>query len=81
MVAKRNPQEGLTYEEKVAIARANLARHTAEAEERRKQFIAEHGDPREAMAKFVRETFGPDGLLPSLNEWRKERGKPPIDQL
>ena len=80
MVAKQNPQSELTYEEQVAIARANLARHTAEAEERRKQFIAEHGDPQEALAKFVRETFEPGGLLRSLNEFRKERGKPPIEE-
>ena len=80
MIAKKNPRSELTYEERVAIARANLARHTAEHEERIKQFEAEHGDPQEAMAKFVRETFEPGSLLRTLNEFRKERGKDPIEE-
>jgi hypothetical protein len=80
MVAKRNPQEGLTYEEQVAIARENLARGIAEHKKRVAAFEAEYGDPDEALAKFVRETFKPGSLLRSLNDYRRERGKAPIEE-
>lgn len=63
MVAKKQTQTGLSYEEQVAIARANLVRGMAEHRERIARFEAERGDPAEALDKFVRETFDRNSLL------------------
>lgn len=79
MVAKRNPHKGLTYKEQVAIARANLARSSEEHRREVERYIAEGGDPEADLDAFIREVF-PNGLLTSLNEWRAERGKPPLDE-
>ncbi len=81
MVAKRESKTELSYEEQVAIARANLERHAAEAEIAIERFEAEHGDPAEALDTFVRETFDHDTLLAVWREWRAERGKPDLDDL
>lgn len=80
MVAERRPEQNGSYEEQVAIARANLERHVEEAQRRREAWQAEHGDPAEALDALVREMFpDPEPLLTAWREWRAERGKPPIE--
>ncbi|MBA2276160.1 MAG: hypothetical protein H0W06_00225 [Chloroflexia bacterium] len=80
MVAKRETKTELSYEEQVAIARANLERHTNELRREIDQYVAAGGDPAADLNDFVRKTFEPDGLLQSLREWRAERGKPDLDE-
>ncbi len=75
MVAEHKSPEELTYEEQVAIARANLERHLEEARRRREVWQAEHGDPEEALNTLVRELFPDPELFAEVwREWRIETG-------
>ncbi|MGH2559126.1 MAG: hypothetical protein ACRDJH_08680 [Thermomicrobiales bacterium] len=79
MVAERKSQAELTYEEQVAIARANLERHIAEVNRVADEWEAERGDPAVALDEYVREHFDRDALLEVWQEWRRERGKPALE--
>jgi hypothetical protein len=79
MVAERKPQTELSYEEQVAIARANLQRNIDETLRIAAEYEAEHGDPGKALDEFVREHFDRDALLHAWKEWRQERGKPDLE--
>lgn len=81
MVTKKQTQSELSYEEQVAIARANLERHTNELRREIDQYVAAGGDPAADLDAFVRETFDYDTLLAVWREWRAERGKPDLDEL
>ncbi|MGH2562617.1 MAG: hypothetical protein ACRDJH_26460 [Thermomicrobiales bacterium] len=63
MVTKRQPHTEPTYEEQVAIARANLDRHIAEARAAREQLLAQGIDPEAEWIRFVRETFDRESLI------------------
>ncbi|MGH2533200.1 MAG: hypothetical protein ACRDJW_12950 [Thermomicrobiales bacterium] len=74
MVAERRPQTELTYEEQIAIARANLERHVAEVNRIADEWEAEHGDPAVALDDYVRKHFDRDALLAEWRAWVKEQG-------
>lgn len=63
MVTKRQPPPELTYDEQVAIARANLDRHIAEVQAERDRLLDQGIDPEEEWKRFVRETFDRESLI------------------
>ncbi len=74
-----DPKSAPTYEEQVAIARANLDRDIAENRRKAAAFREHYGDPDEAVAAFVRETFDQEALMAEWLAWRAERGKPDLE--
>lgn len=79
MVAERKPKSELSYDEQVAIARANLERNIAETLRIAAEWEAEHGDPAKALDEHVRKTLDRDALLQAWREWRREQGKPDLE--
>jgi hypothetical protein len=79
MVAEHKPLPELTYEEQIALARANFERNQEAHRKWVAEWIAENGDPAEALHAFVRETFDKDALLQAWKEWRAEQGKPELE--
>lgn len=78
MTVMHDPKSAPTYEEQVAIARANLDRDIAENRRNVAAFRERYGDPDEALSAFVRETFDHEALLAEWLAWRAERGKPDL---
>jgi hypothetical protein len=74
MVAERKPQAELSYEEDVAIARANLQKHIEEVLRKAEEWEAENGDPAKALDDYVLKHFDRDALLAEWRAWIREQG-------
>lgn len=81
MVTKRQLPPELTYEEQVAIARANLDRHIAEMQAERERTVAQGIDPETAADAWLREHFTAEALLETWREHLASRGKRLADDL
>ncbi|MGH2530662.1 MAG: hypothetical protein ACRDJW_00020 [Thermomicrobiales bacterium] len=69
MVTKRQPQPEPTYDEQVAIARANLDRHIAEVQAERQRALAAGIDPEAELDAWVRRNFSREALEETYREY------------
>ncbi|MGH2558350.1 MAG: hypothetical protein ACRDJH_04730 [Thermomicrobiales bacterium] len=69
MVTKRQPQSEPTYEEQVAIARANLDRHSAEVKAESARALAQGIDPEAELDAWVQRNFSAKALQETYEEY------------
>ncbi|MGH2562619.1 MAG: hypothetical protein ACRDJH_26470 [Thermomicrobiales bacterium] len=73
MVTKRQPLRELTYDEQVAIARANLERHIAEVQAERQRVLDAGIDPEAELDAWVRHNFSREALEATYREFLASR--------